>query len=61
VDSECPLPPSDDVTPIEDLHVLAAKDLDSIAKKRIMDSAFVVVRTDYTEIRPLIQIILSLL
>jgi hypothetical protein len=37
VDSECPLPPTEDVTPTEDLLIPAEDDLDFIAKIRVAD------------------------
>jgi hypothetical protein len=60
VDSGCPLPPTENVAPTQDAHVSAADDLDFISEqKRMAGSAYLDVPTDYTEICPLLQTILS--
>jgi hypothetical protein len=45
-----------DVTPTEDLHVLVEDDLDIIAEKH---NTSLVILSDHTEVRPLLQIDLS--
>jgi hypothetical protein len=57
VDLEFPLPLTPKVTPTEVLQILAEGDSGFIAKKRLAQSASLVVLSDYTEIRPLLQII----
>jgi hypothetical protein len=48
-----------DVTPTEDLHVLAEDDLDIIAEKRQEHNTSLVILSDHTEICPLLRIVLS--
>jgi hypothetical protein len=55
----CPLPPIDNVIPIEDRHVPKPDDLDFIAKKQLANNTSLVVLTYYTEILPLLQIVWS--
>jgi hypothetical protein len=60
VDSECPLPPTENAAPTKDAHVSATGDLEFISEqKRLVGSAYFDVPTDYTEICPLLQTILS--